>query len=55
MSDAFGQLRTSDVYIYTTAAAPKSAIKTSITCVKGKTSKVITAVKPTCPSGFTKK
>jgi hypothetical protein len=55
MIDAFGQLRTSDVYIYTTAAAPKSAIKTSITCVKGKTSKVITAVKPTCPSGFTKK
>jgi hypothetical protein len=55
MSDAFGQSKTSDVYIYTTAAAPKSAIKTSITCVKGKTSKVITAVKPTCPSGFTKK
>jgi hypothetical protein len=55
MSDAFGQSKTSDVYIYTTAAAPKSAIKTSITCVKGKTSKVITAVKPTCPSGYTKK
>ena len=28
---------------------------TSITCLKGKTSKVITAVKPTCPSGYTRK
>ena len=55
MSDAFGQSKTSDVYIYTTAAAPKTATKTSITCIKGKTSKVITAVKPTCPSGYTKK
>ena len=28
---------------------------TSITCIKGKTSKVITGVKPTCPSGYTRK
>jgi hypothetical protein len=55
MNDAYGQLKYSDSYSYTTAAAPKTATKTSITCIKGKTSKVITAVKPTCPSGFTKK
>ncbi len=55
MNDAYGQLKYSDTYSYTTAAAPKTAAKTSITCIKGKTSKVITAVKPTCPSGFTKK
>jgi hypothetical protein len=29
--------------------------KTSITCVKGKSVKKITAVKPTCPKGYTKK
>ena len=29
--------------------------KTTITCVKGKTVKKITAVKPACPSGYTKK
>jgi len=55
MNDAFGQLKYSDTYSYTTAVAPKTATKTSITCIKGKTSKVITAVKPTCPSGYTKK
>jgi len=55
MIDAYGQYKNSDFYTYTTAAAPKTAAKTSITCVKGKTSKVITAVKPTCPSGYTKK
>jgi hypothetical protein len=55
MNDAYGQLKYSDSYSYTTAAAPKTATKTSITCIKGKTSKVITAVKPTCPSGYTKK
>ena len=55
MNDAYGQLKYSDTYSYTTAAAPKTATKTSITCIKGKTSKVITAVKPTCPSGYTKK
>jgi hypothetical protein len=55
MNDAYGQLKYSDSYSYTTAAAPKTATKTSITCIKGKTSKVITAVKPTCPSGYNKK
>jgi hypothetical protein len=55
MNDAYGQLKYSDTYSYTTVAAPKTATKTSITCIKGKTSKVITAVKPTCPSGYTKK
>ena len=29
--------------------------KTTITCVKGKTSKKVTAVKPKCPSGYKKK
>ncbi len=29
--------------------------KTTITCVKGKTTKKVTAVKPTCPSGFKRK
>lgn len=55
MSDVFGQIKYSDTYAYTTSTTPMAAIKTSITCVKGKTSKVITAVKPTCPSGYTKK
>jgi hypothetical protein len=31
---------------------PVSAKKTTITCVKGKTSKKVTAVKPKCPKGF---
>jgi hypothetical protein len=34
---------------------PAVAKKTTITCVKGKTSKKVTAVKPKCPSGFKKK
>jgi hypothetical protein len=55
MSDAYGQIKYSETYTYLTSTAPKAATKTSITCVKGKTSKVITAVKPTCPSGYTKK
>jgi len=33
----------------------KSAAKTTITCVKGKTSKKVTALKPVCPKGFKKK
>jgi hypothetical protein len=28
---------------------------TSITCVKGKTTKKVTAVSPTCPKGYKKK
>ena len=37
--------------------APKPVVvkKTTITCVKGKVSKKITAVNPTCPSGYKKK
>ena len=34
---------------------PVTAKKVTITCVKGKTVKKITAVKPTCPVGYKKK
>ena len=37
--------------------APKPTVvakKTTITCVKGKTTKKVTALKPTCPSGYKK-
>jgi hypothetical protein len=34
---------------------PAAAKKTSITCVKGKTSKKVMAVNPKCPTGFKKK
>jgi hypothetical protein len=37
------------------SAAPVAAKKTSITCVKGKTSKKVTAVNPKCPTGYKKK
>jgi hypothetical protein len=44
-------LVTFDIY-----AAPKVvAKKTTITCVKGKTTKKVTAVKPKCPTGYKKK
>jgi hypothetical protein len=33
---------------------PKANEKSTITCVKGKTSKKVTAVKPKCPSGYKK-
>jgi hypothetical protein len=36
-------------------AAVAAAMKSTITCVKGKTSKKVTAVKPVCPAGFKKK
>ena len=36
-------------------AAPVAAKKTSITCVKGKTTKKVTAVNPKCPIGYKKK
>jgi len=36
-------------------AKPAAARKTSITCVKGKTSKKVTAVNPACPKGYKKK
>jgi hypothetical protein len=41
--------------VATPSAKPVVAKKTSITCVKGKTSKKVTAVKPVCPTGFKKK
>jgi len=34
---------------------PAASKKTSITCVKGKTSKKVTAVNPACPKGYKKK
>jgi hypothetical protein len=40
----------------TPSASAKPAVKTAtITCIKGKTSKKFTAVKPKCPAGFKKK
>jgi len=35
--------------------APVTPAKTTITCIKGKISKLITAVKPVCPMGYQKK
>jgi hypothetical protein len=40
---------------FTQAKAAIVAKKTTITCIKGKTTKKVTAVKPSCPSGFKKK
>jgi hypothetical protein len=40
---------------FTQAKAAVVPKKTTITCAKGKTTKKVTAVKPTCPSGFKKK
>ena len=37
------------------SAAPTAAKKTSITCVKGKSSKKVTAINPACPKGYKKK
>ena len=39
------------------AAADKAAVKkrTTITCVKGKVTKKVTAIKPVCPTGYKKK
>jgi len=37
------------------AASPKLAKKSTITCVKGKTTKKVTAVNPKCPTGYKKK
>lgn len=56
MLDSFGQNKFS-VTSYTTALAPapQKVTKTSITCIKGKASKIITAVNPKCPSGYRKK
>jgi hypothetical protein len=49
--DADVDLVTFDVY-----AAAKPVVKaTTITCVKGKTTKKVTAVNPKCPAGYKKK
>jgi hypothetical protein len=36
-------------------AASPVAKKSTITCIKGKMTKTVTAVKPTCPTGYKKK
>jgi hypothetical protein len=39
-----------------TATATKAAVKaTTITCVKGKLTKKVTAINPKCPTGYKKK
>ena len=38
-----------------TSVKPVIAKKTSITCVKGKTIKKVTAINPLCPKGYKKK
>ena len=48
--DADVDLVTFDVY-----AAKVLAKKTTITCLKGKVTKKVTAVNPKCPSGYKKK
>jgi hypothetical protein len=37
------------------AVVPIAAKKTTITCVKGKATKKVTAVNPKCPTGYKKK
>jgi len=39
----------------TPTAKPAVVKKSTITCVKGKTSKKVTAAKPICPTGYKKK
>lgn len=39
----------------TPGVTPVIAKKTSITCIKGKATKTVTAVKPVCPAGYKKK
>ena len=39
----------------TASSKPIAAKKITITCVKGKTSKKVTAIKPKCPTGYRKK
>jgi hypothetical protein len=39
----------------TTTAKAAAAKKVTITCVKGKLVKKVTAVKPICPAGYKKK
>jgi hypothetical protein len=46
-----------EVIVTPTPAASKKPVvkKVTITCIKGKTNKKVTAVKPKCPTGFKKK
>jgi hypothetical protein len=37
------------------ASTKPAAKKITITCVKGKTTQKVTAIKPVCPKGYTKK
>ena len=37
------------------SAKPAAVKKSSITCIKGKTTKKVTAVNPKCPSGYKKR
>ena len=41
----------------TSAATPAPGVpmKSTITCIKGKTTKAVTGVKPVCPTGYKKK
>ena len=46
-----------EVVVTPTPTASKKPVvkKVTITCIKGKTNKKVTAVKPKCPTGFKKK
>jgi hypothetical protein len=46
---------TQEVVAPAATAKPAAVKKTTITCVKGKISKKVTAVKPVCPTGYKKK
>ena len=46
---------TQDAPVVVAPVAGSTAKKITITCVKGKTSKTVSGVKPTCPSGYKKK
>ena len=46
---------TQDAPVVAVPAAGSTTKKITITCVKGKTSKTFSGVKPICPSGYKKK
>jgi hypothetical protein len=54
---ATGSSKATEANQKTTAPAATGSTKkaTTITCVKGKTVRKVTAVKPVCPKGFTKR
>jgi secreted trypsin-like serine protease len=45
----------SEAFKYVEAQAPVATKKSTITCVKGKLNKKVTAVSPKCPTGYKKK